>query len=1101
MSFLPKSLHRRVAGVLLALAAVCLLGAAVVQVYQSPIVVPTLADMQRLEPHPRLGTVRVLGRLTPKDWGGPRDYLVLQTNLLLTNDVQQVASKNTNWAFVHAWSGDPMLFGADGSGVNDSTSAISNACALAQIYAVDLVLPAGTFKVDSTDGPVFWVRTNGFTIRGAGKDLTRIVDVGTGTVVQVGEDSQFHQRNIIRDFGIAGTNSAALVKTAVWACYNVLQNLYLQGGAKAIDADNWSWGFDVEDVDVFNATTGIYHGYTNPHWNYRGVKVRYCHTGLFFTNRVAAFYVDDQTWTGGNISHNTNGVVAYGARWIRFNDVYFEENGSSDSQEATVQLNSLARGFVFKNPRFVNQRGSGFSVAGIGHEIYNASFTTIPSNRYGIHVTSGASNTRIVTDADGPWAKGSGASITAASGGTATNNALQQSDLTLANGGSGYSANAKVYIIGGNGRGATATLGISDAGVITNVTLVQGGTGYTGAPTISVHDWDTYLFDQGNKSQVNGMTVDTAAAIGESPTIIQQSGFVLNNADKTLWYVDRSGNAERVGGRPWYRYDGSDQYGWIRGYSQDGTTRWGSIGFSQDQVNLQPGSTSADAWQLTTFGWQPAVDNTEVMGTASRRILASDISTITAHNRLLLRTNTSVSTPPDGYVALAGNTNGSGGHEVRAYFPDGSSIALGGGGGGGGTGSVTSVGLALPASLFHVSGSPVTTTGTLTGALTNQAANRVFAGPSSGGDAAPAFRLLVLDDMPSGVATDAEVNARISDDAYDATAWNNDTNAPTKNAIRDKIESMGGGGGSSTNLLVNGHLVTEANLEDGPNIKFQVVGSTITPILTNAPGTVTSNVLQRTGGATFQIADTGMAYELTNVVYEGCVTNLNMVGGYSDATGYFQVLMAARSNANYHVVLEVPGNTYPMAGNGGYLGLVVEETQTATGFEFVAFATDGLLSCPIGTGGRISIYETVTVGGSGEGGGGANIAANWYARTEASGDDVVILPPVVDTVTTNAWAPDFSAGKVLRVVMNGNLTISAPAGVTEDMIGQTFLLQLVQDGTGGRAIASVDSVFKFGREITAIGISTNANSRSYVPVVVVATNEFDVAGSLTGYAP
>ena len=638
---------------------------------QAPIrTVRTLAELDAWYPSANLPLMQVL------DFpDGPKTFRYDPTNSLPTNAIRR-ATITGSGRWIHDWGGDPVAFGADPTGVADSTAALSNACAVAQSYATDLVLPPGTFQVDSTTGPVFWIRTDGFTIRGAGKDLTRIVDVGSGTVLLLGEDSQFSQRNIIRDFGIVGTNSAALIKTAVWACYNVLQNLYLQGGTRAIDADNWSWGHDVEDVDVFNAQTGIYHAYTNPHWNYRGVKVRYCGTGLFFTNRVAAFYVDDQTWTGGNISHNTNGIVAYGSRWIRFNDVYFEENGSANNQEATVQLNSLARAFVFKNPRFVNQRGHGFSVAGIGHEIYNASFTTIPSNRYGIHVTSGGSNTRIVTEADGPWAKGSGASITAAAGGTGTNNALVQTNLTLAAGGSGYSTNAKVYIIGGNGRGATATLGISDAGVITNVTLVNGGRDYTGAPTISVHDWDNYLWDQGNKSQVNWMTVDNAAAVGEPPTIIQQAGFVLVNADKTLWYVDRNGNAERVGGRPWYRYDGSDQYGSIRFYSQDGTTRWASIGASENQFNFQPGSTSADAWQLTTFGWQPAVDNTELFGTASRRILGSDISTLTLHNRLVLKTNFSLATPSAGFINLGVTTNGAGKHQLVIVFPNSSNVVV-----------------------------------------------------------------------------------------------------------------------------------------------------------------------------------------------------------------------------------------------------------------------------------------------------------------------------------------------------------------------------------------------------------------------------------------
>jgi len=69
-----------------------------------------------------------------------------------------------------------------------------------------------------------------------------------------------------------------------------------------------------------------------------------------------------------------------------------------------------------------------------------------------------------------------------------------------------------------------------------------------------------------------------------------------------------------------------------------------------------------------------------------------------------------------------------------------------------GTGTVTSVALAAP-SIFTVSGSPVTTSGTLTFALATQAANIVFAGPTAGGAAAPTFRSLVSADIPDLSAT------------------------------------------------------------------------------------------------------------------------------------------------------------------------------------------------------------------------------------------------------------------------------------------------------------------------------------------------------------
>jgi hypothetical protein len=59
---------------------------------------------------------------------------------------------------------------------------------------------------------------------------------------------------------------------------------------------------------------------------------------------------------------------------------------------------------------------------------------------------------------------------------------------------------------------------------------------------------------------------------------------------------------------------------------------------------------------------------------------------------------------------------------------------------------VTSVGLTAP-SIFTVSGSPVTTTGTLDFALNTQTANTIFAGPSSGGAAVPTFRALTAADL------------------------------------------------------------------------------------------------------------------------------------------------------------------------------------------------------------------------------------------------------------------------------------------------------------------------------------------------------------------
>ena len=73
-----------------------------------------------------------------------------------------------------------------------------------------------------------------------------------------------------------------------------------------------------------------------------------------------------------------------------------------------------------------------------------------------------------------------------------------------------------------------------------------------------------------------------------------------------------------------------------------------------------------------------------------------------------------------------------------------------------GSGTVTSVGLTMPGSIFTVTGSPVTSSGTLEAALANQSANAVLAGPASGSSAAPAFRVLNAADIAAaGTLTNA----------------------------------------------------------------------------------------------------------------------------------------------------------------------------------------------------------------------------------------------------------------------------------------------------------------------------------------------------------
>lgn len=84
------------------------------------------------------------------------------------------------------------------------------------------------------------------------------------------------------------------------------------------------------------------------------------------------------------------------------------------------------------------------------------------------------------------------------------------------------------------------------------------------------------------------------------------------------------------------------------------------------------------------------------------------------------------------------------------------------------SGTVTSVGITAPAQL-SVSGSPVTSSGTIALAWTNQNANLVFSGPASGSAASPSFRNLGANDV-LGVTNASNANAGTLGEVFSATS-------------------------------------------------------------------------------------------------------------------------------------------------------------------------------------------------------------------------------------------------------------------------------------------------------------------------------------------
>ena len=133
-------------------------------------------------------------------------------------------------------------------------------------------------------------------------------------------------------------------------------------------------------------------------------------------------------------------------------------------------------------------------------------------------------------------------------------------------------------------------------------------------------------------------------------------------------------------------------------------------------------------------------------------------------------------------------------------------------------GTVTSVALTAPGQ-FAVTGSPITTTGTLAIAWQNQNANKVLAGPASGSAAAPTFRSLVAADftianvVPWAVAT------------------------------------------GTSDAILAAYTPANTSLTDGLLLSFRATAANATTTPTFSPDSLTAHVITKNGGLALSLSD------------------------------------------------------------------------------------------------------------------------------------------------------------------------------------------------------------------------------------------------------
>lgn len=260
---------------------------------------------------------------------------------------------------------------------------------------------------------------------------------------------------------------------------------------------------------------------------------------------------------------------------------------------------------------------------------------------------------------------------------------------------------------------------------------------------------------------------------------------------------------------------------------------------------------------------------------------------------------------------------------------------------GGGSGTVTSVAFADGSStpIFTITGSPITTSGTITETLATQNANTVFAGPASGAAAQPTFRSLVAADVSGlfGNLTDAgtdgivitnglgvvlgagtSIAQHVADATHNGylssadwstfngkqasgnyiTALTGDVTASGPGSVAATLATVNGNVGtfgSSTaipNFTVNGKgLITAASTNaviapagtlTGTTLNSTVVSSSLTSVGTIATGVWNGTAIDATHGGTAQTT-----WALGDTLYASAANTLSKLPGNTTTTNKF----------------------------------------------------------------------------------------------------------------------------------------------------------------------------------------------------------------------
>lgn len=406
------------------------------------------------------------------------------------------------------------------------------------------------------------------------------------------------------------------------------------------------------------------------------------------------------------------------------------------------------------------------------------------------------------------------------------------------------------------------------------------------------------------------------------------------------------------------------------------------------------------------------------------------------------------------------------------------------------SGTVTSVGLSVPG-IMSVSGSPVTTSGTLAVSLATQLANRVWAGPTTGSAAAPTFRALVAADIPNISATylTPSSTATLTNKSGNISQWTNDSGYVTSSSTGSTnivtlgtvvtgtwnatvIAGLYGGTGIANsgktitlggNLTTSGAFTTTLTVTANTNVTLPTSGTLVNSAVTTlsslvSVGTITTGVWSGTAVGVTK-GGTGLT-SLTqgDILYASAANTLSALAKSATATRYLSNTGSSNNPAWAQINL-ANGVTGTLPGANGGLG--VDTSAVTDGQLLIGKTADHTLNLATITG--TSNQIVVTNGGGtitlstpqGIGTASTPQFARMGLGTGAGASAVITTTGQINTgvysIGSSGATPtaDWSNGMIQKTTLTANATFTFNNPITGVAY---YRLDLLQDGTGSRTV-------------------------------------------------